>query len=50
MFFRKREIVINKHIESEAEESKRKCFENWEEILKVKGKYNKKTGRIEIRS
>jgi hypothetical protein len=49
MFFRKK-IDINKHIESEAEESKRKCFENWEEILKVKGKYNKKTGRIEIRS
>jgi hypothetical protein len=49
MFSRKK-IVIDKHIESEIEELKRKCFENWEEILKVKGKYNKRTGRIEIRS
>ena len=49
MFFRKK-IVIDKHIESEIEESERKCIENLEEILKVKGKYNPRTGRIEIRS
>ena len=49
MFFRKK-IVIDEHIESEIEETKRKCAENLEEILKVKGKYNPKTGRIEIRS
>ena len=48
MFFRKK-IVIDKDIEREIEESKRKCAENLEEILKVKGKYNPKTGRIEIR-
>ena len=49
MFFKKK-IVIDKNIESEIEESKRKCAENLEEILKVKGKYNPRTGRIEIRS
>lgn len=50
MFFKKREIVINKHIESEAEESRRKCIENWEEIVKSKAVYNRRTGRIEVRS
>ena len=49
MFFRKK-IVICKDIESEIEESKRKCIENWEEIVKVKAIYNRRTGRIEIRS
>ena len=49
MFFRKK-IVIDKHIESEIEESRRKYAENLDEILKIKGKYNPKTGRIEIRS
>ena len=49
MFFRKK-IVIDKYIESEIEESKRKCIENWEEIVKVKAIYNRRTGRIEIRS
>jgi hypothetical protein len=49
MFFRKK-IDIDKHIDLEIEEIKRKCIENLEEILKVKGKYNKRTGRIEIRS
>jgi hypothetical protein len=49
MFFKKK-IDINKHIDLEIEEIKRKCIENWEEIVKVKGKYNRRTGRIEIRS
>lgn len=49
MFFRKK-IDINKHIESEAEERRRKCFENWEETFKTKVIYNRRTGRIEVRS
>ena len=49
MFFKKK-IDISKHIESEAEERRRKCIENWEEIVKSKAVYNRRTGRIEVRS
>ena len=49
MFFRKK-IDISKHIESETEERRRKCIENWEEIVKSKAVYNRRTGRIEVRS